>query len=268
MRRFLVAGNWKMHGDSEMTTELISAVARSVLEIATISEQKALPYDILVCPPAPYLGQAVQASASQPIAIGAQNVSQYLNGAFTGEISLSMLSDLGCEYVLLGHSERREVFGETNQLVAEKFAACAAHESGVTPILCVGETLEERQAGTTEAVVAEQLGVVLDLVGVDAFNNAVVAYEPIWAIGTGETASPEQAQEVHAFIRAKLAEKDVDIANKVQILYGGSVKSGNASELFAQTDIDGGLVGGASLEIDNFAGICEAAEKLAALESQ
>lgn len=267
MRRFLVAGNWKLHGSSEMTAELISGVARRVLEIATISEQKALPYDILVCPPAPYLAQAVAASESQPIAVGGQNVSQHLSGAFTGEMSLPMMSDVGCEYVLLGHSERRELFGETNQLVAEKFAACVAHESAITPVLCVGETLEQRNAGSTEAVVAEQLDVVLDWLGIEAFNNAVIAYEPVWAIGTGETASPEQAQEVHAFIRAKLAEKDAGIADKVQILYGGSVKPSNASELFAQTDIDGGLVGGASLDIESFAGICEAVEKLTTLES-
>jgi len=263
MRRFLVAGNWKMHGDSEMTAELISGVARGALEIATISEQKALPYDILVCPPAPYLAQAVTASDCQPIAIGAQNVSAALDGAFTGEISLPMLSDLGCDYVLLGHSERRQLFGESSQFIAEKFAACVAHDSGITPILCVGETLEDRNAGTTEAVVTEQLDAILDELGIEAFANAVIAYEPVWAIGTGETASPAQAQEVHAFIRAKLADKDAKIAEKVQILYGGSVKPSNAAELFAQTDIDGGLVGGASLDIDSFVGICEAAEKSA-----
>lgn len=267
MRRFLVAGNWKLHGSSEMTAELISGVARRVLEIATISEQKALPYDILVCPPAPYLAQAVTASESQPMAVGGQNVSQHLTGAFTGEMSLPMMSDIGCEYVLLGHSERRELFGETDQQIAEKFAACVAHESGITPILCVGETLEQRKSGATETVVAEQLDAVLGQIGIEAFSNAVIAYEPVWAIGTGETASPEQAQEVHAFIRAKLAEKSAEIADKLRILYGGSVKPGNASELFAQPDIDGGLVGGASLDVDSFAGICEAAEKLATLES-
>lgn len=251
-----------MHGSVEMTAELISGVARRVLEMATISEQRALPYDILVCPPAPYLTQAVALSDSQPISVGAQNVSPFEDGAFTGEVSLQMLAEIGCEYVLLGHSERRELFAETDLQVAEKFAACVASSSKIIPVLCIGETLAERQAGETQAVVARQLDAVLEISGIAGFNNAAVAYEPVWAIGTGETASPAQAQEVHAFIRCRLAELDTDIAAQLQILYGGSVKPENAEELFSQTDIDGGLIGGASLKIESFAGICEAAEKL------
>lgn len=262
MRRLLVAGNWKMHGSVEMTAELIAGVSRRVLEMATLSEQRALPYDILVCPPAPYLAQAVANADCQPISVGAQNVSPHEQGAYTGEISLPMLAELGCEYVLLGHSERRELFGETDEQVAEKFSACVAGTDQVTPVLCIGETLAQRQADETEAVVSKQLDAVLDKVGIEGFSQAIIAYEPVWAIGTGETASPEQAQEVHAAIRGKLAKLNADIAAQVQILYGGSVKPTNAAELFSQTDIDGGLIGGASLDIDSFAGICEAAEEL------
>ncbi len=263
MRRFLVAGNWKMHGSSEMTADLIFGVARRAFDAARLSEQKELSYDILVCPPAPYLGQAVNNSESLPIAVGAQNASQHESGAFTGEISLAMLSELGCEYVLLGHSERRELFAESDALIAEKFAACVANSSAsLIPVLCIGETLQDRQAGNTEAVVEAQLDAVINKVGIAAFDNAVIAYEPVWAIGTGETASPEQAQEVHAFIRAKLNGLDAAIADKIRIVYGGSVKPSNAAELFAQKDIDGGLIGGASLDVDSFSGICEATQKL------
>lgn len=263
MRRLMVAGKWKMHGSLEMTSELIAGVSRRVLEMATISEQRALPYDILMCPPAPYLGQAVELSDSLPIAIGAQNVSPHAQGAYTGEVSLPMLSELGCEYVLLGHSERRELFAESNTDVAEKFLACIESNTAIVPVLCIGESLSQRQAGETQSVVAAQLDAVIAKVGIAGFVNAIVAYEPVWAIGTGETASPEQAQDVHAFIRTKLAALDADIAAGLQILYGGSVKPSNAEELFAQADIDGGLIGGASLEVESFAGICEAAEKLA-----
>ena len=252
-----------MHGSQEMTAELISGISRQVLEMASIRGQRALRYDIVVCPPAPYLAQAVAASDSQPIAVGAQNVSAHERGAYTGEVSLSMLAELGVEYVLLGHSERRQLFGETSRQVADKFAACVASSSTVIPVLCVGETLADRQSGSTEQVVGDQLDAVLETVGIAGFENAVVAYEPVWAIGTGETASPNQAQEVHAFIRQKLAQLSAEIANGLQIVYGGSVKASNASELFSQTDIDGGLIGGASLQIDSFAGICAAAEKLA-----
>lgn len=252
-----------MHGSSEMTSELISEVSRQVLDTASLSEQRSLAYDIVVCPPTAYLSKAVAASDSLPIEIGGQNVSQYFEGAYTGEVSLPMLTEVGCKYVLIGHSERRELFGETDQDVAEKFAACAKSDAQIVPILCVGESLAERQAGDTQKVVGKQLDAVIEKVGVASFANAIVAYEPVWAIGTGETASPEQAQEVHAFIRDKITQMNAEIGVNMRILYGGSVKPGNAQSLFAQTDIDGGLVGGASLDADSFAGICEAAHKLA-----
>lgn len=260
MRRFLVAGNWKMNGSLVVTTELINGISSSVLKSAESSE---LPYDILVCPPVVFLSQAASDAFSTPIKIGAQNVSQFDSGAYTGELALSMLADVACEYVLLGHSERRELFLESDQQVAEKFEACIKSDYNIVPVLCIGETLLDRQSGNTEAVIAKQLDAVIALVGIDGFANAVVAYEPVWAIGTGETASPEQAQEVHAFIRKKLKDLNESIANKVQILYGGSVKASNAEELFAQKDIDGGLIGGASLTVDSFTGICKVAQKLA-----
>lgn len=263
MRRFLVAGNWKMHGSLEMTAELISGISRSVLEMASLSEQRELAYDILVCPPAVYLQHAVSAAQSQPVAIGAQNVNAHDSGAYTGEIALPMLAELGCDYVLLGHSERRELFLETDVQIADKFAACVAEPQRITPVLCVGETLDERKQGATEQVVGRQLDAVLNQVGIQQMKNAVIAYEPVWAIGTGETASPEQAQEVHAFIRARLAEHDAEIAASMRILYGGSVKADNAELLFAQPDIDGGLIGGAALKVESFVGICRAAQKLA-----
>jgi len=262
MRRFLVAGNWKMHGSSEMTADLISGVARRAFDAALLSEKRALCYDILVCPPAPYLSQAVHDADAQSISIGAQNVCQHDAGAYTGEMSLPMLAEIGCEYALLGHSERRELYCEEDSTVAEKFSACVNSPSNVVPILCVGETLEDRQGGKTESVVERQLDAVLEKVGIEGFKNAVIAYEPVWAIGTGETASPDQAQEVHAFIREKLATMNKEIGEGIQILYGGSVKPANAEELFAQKDIDGGLIGGASLDVDSFASICEVAQKL------
>lgn len=262
MRRLLVAGNWKMHGSVNLTAELISGVASSVSRIVG---QNPMGFDVLVCPPAPYLAFASEQSNKQSVRVfvGAQNVSPYDSGAFTGEISLSMIAELGCAYVLVGHSERRELNGESDQLVAEKFAACVASNSDVVPILCVGESLTEREEGNTESVVARQINAVIDKVGVTAMKNAVIAYEPVWAIGTGKTASPEQAQLVHAYIRGLLKEHDAEIANAIQLLYGGSVKPGNAEQLFAQPDIDGGLIGGASLDVESFAGICEAAQKLA-----
>ena len=195
MRRFLVAGNWKMHGSSKMTTELISGITSSVYENAANGE---LSYDILVCPPAPYLSQAVNTvggNKNPHVFVGAQDVSPFEKGAYTGEISLPMLADLGCKYALLGHSERRHVFGETNDSVAEKFAACAVSETDIIPVLCVGETLSDREAGNTEAVVGTQIDAVLDIVGIAGFANAVIAYEPVWAIGTGVTATPQQAQD-------------------------------------------------------------------------
>jgi len=262
MRRFLVAGNWKMNGSHVMTDQLIADITDAVLKTAS---EATLAYDVLVCPPAPYLSQAAALVESEesPVMVGAQNVSDQNSGAYTGEQSLSMLADIGCKYVLLGHSERRELFGETNKIVAQKFAACIGSEDNIIPVLCIGETLAQREAGETQSTVASQIDAVLELVGIQGLSNAVIAYEPVWAIGTGVTASPEQAQDVHAFIRTKLSELDAQIADRIQILYGGSVKPTNAEELFAQQDIDGGLIGGASLQAESFAGICEAARKLA-----
>jgi triosephosphate isomerase len=261
-RRLLIAGNWKMHGSVEMATDLISEVSRSVLDAATLGEQRELAYDILVCPPSILIPSAAKAADSQPILLGAQNVHPKEQGAFTGELSIGMLAEFGCQYVLLGHSERRELFGETDAMVADKFAACIGSGS-LIPILCIGETLSERQSDQTEKVVSAQLDAVLDKVGIDSFKNAVIAYEPVWAIGTGETATPEQAQRVHAFIRTKLAKLDGDIADALRILYGGSMKAENASDLLSQADIDGGLIGGASLKVSSFSAICDAAHTLA-----
>ena len=242
----LVAGNWKMNGDPSLVEGMAAALAG---------------YDgaaqMVVCPPFPYLAQARQAFASH-IAIGAQNLSDQEEGAYTGEVSASMLADAGCGYVIIGHSERRALYGETDALIAAKFAR--AQTEGLVPILCVGETLEEREAGKTEAVVCGQLQAVIDAAGIEAFARAVVAYEPVWAIGTGMTASPEQAQEVHATLRQTVASYSADIAASLPLLYGGSVKADNAALLFAQTDIDGGLIGGASLTADSFIAICQAAE--------
>lgn len=261
MRRFLVAGNWKMNGSHQMTTDLISGIAQGVLEKASDSDPG---YDILVCPPAPYLSHAVTVSksASDLVMVGGQDVSPFEEGAYTGEISLPMLAELECKYVLLGHSERRHIFGETSESVAEKFAACAGSETDIVPVLCVGESLPDREQGNTEAVIGAQIDAVLDIVGIAGFANAVIAYEPVWAIGTGVTATPEQAQEVHAFIRRKLAALNAQTAQAIQIVYGGSVKPDNAEDLFAAPDIDGGLIGGAALNVDSFVGICDAAKKL------
>jgi len=268
MRRLLVAGNWKMHGSVEMTVELITGVSQAVSAAGPV-----LPYDILVCPPAPFLAKAVDVvnNKDAQIYVGAQNVSAFTHGAYTGEIALPMLAELACKFVLLGHSERREHYAESDDVVAEKFAACSQSEAEIVPVLCVGETLAEREAGNTELVVARQINAVLEKTGIEAFTKtygnteqrAVIAYEPVWAIGTGKTASPEQAQEVHRFIRELLGKHSESVATKIQLLYGGSVKPANAQELFEQTDIDGGLIGGASLDVESFAGICEVAQKLA-----
>lgn len=248
-----------MHGSQTMTAELINGIAE---RLQSLSGDRG--FDVLVCPPSPYLGTAKPLCVDAGIALGAQNVNPHQQGAYTGEIALPMLTDFGCDYVLLGHSERREIYGETDPEVAEKFAACVAETSSVIPVLCIGETLEQRQAGDTENVIDLQLDAVLQVTGIAGFARAVIAYEPVWAIGTGETATPEQAQQVHQFIRNKLSALDSSIAGKLQILYGGSMKPGNAAELLAQTDIDGGLIGGAALQADSFAGICEAAHALSA----
>jgi len=248
MRKKLVAGNWKMHGSLAENAALLAAIKPALARIEAV-----------VCVPFPYLAQAQAELAGSSIAWGAQNVSEQSKGAFTGEVSTAMLLDFGCKYVIVGHSERRSLYGETDQLVASKYMAAQA--AGLTPVLCVGESLEERESGVTEAVVARQLDAVINAAGVASLANAVVAYEPVWAIGTGKTASPEQAQAVHAYIRGKVAALDAAVADQLIIQYGGSVKAANASELMAQPDIDGGLIGGASLVADEFIAICRAAAK-------
>jgi triosephosphate isomerase len=247
MRKKLVAGNWKMHGSLAENAALLSALKPALAGIEAV-----------VCVPFPYLSQAQAALAGSSIAWGAQNLSEHSKGAYTGEVSASMLRDFGCSYVIVGHSERRSLYGESDQQVAAKFIAAQA--GGLVPILCVGESLEEREAGITEQVVARQLDAVIGAAGIGALANAIVAYEPVWAIGTGKTASPEQAQAVHAFIRGKIAGLDAAIADGLVIQYGGSVKAANAAELLAQPDIDGGLIGGASLIADEFVAICRAAK--------
>ena len=214
---------------------------------------------VAVCVPFPYLAQAQSVLTGTSVVWGAQNLSEQPQGAFTGEVSASMLQDFACRYVLVGHSERRSIYGETDSLVAEKFAVALA--AGLRPVLCVGETLDQREAGQTVAVVSAQIDAVLNRVGVAAFANAVVAYEPVWAIGTGRTATSEQAQEVHAAIRAQIAQADAGVASGLQILYGGSMKPSNAAELLGMPDIDGGLIGGASLVAADFLAICSAAAK-------
>ena len=212
---------------------------------------------LLICPPFPYLAASAAQVAGSRVAVGAQNVSAHESGAYTGEVAAGMLRDCGCEYVIVGHSERRTLYGETSAAVANKFTA--ALEAGLTPVLCIGETLEDRESGVTESVIDEQLGAVIDVAGIEAFADAVVAYEPVWAIGTGKTASPEQAQDVHRHIRSHLAAKDESIAAGTLILYGGSMKGDNATGLLGMPDIDGGLIGGASLKANDFLAIAEAA---------
>ena len=249
MRTKLVAGNWKMNGSLASNAHLLSALTSGA--VASFNAKLA------VCVPYPYLSQANLALAGTTVALGAQDVSEHEKGAFTGEVSAAMLMDFGCRYVLVGHSERRSFYGDTDAVVAAKFdAACKA---GLVPILCVGESLAEREAGTTLQVVTRQLDAVLAKSGVAALAAAVVAYEPVWAIGTGLTATPAQAQEVHAQIRARIATESIEIAANVQILYGGSMKPSNAAELLCQSDIDGGLIGGAALVAEDFLAIAKAA---------
>lgn len=249
MRRPLVAGNWKMHGTRASVAELIEGLSQQVLP-ADI--------DVAVFPSSLHIAQVVQGLSGNAVRVGAQDCSaQVEQGALTGELATSQLVDDGCEFVLVGHSERRLILGESDEVVARKFAAVQA--AGLIPVLCLGETREQREANATLGVVGGQLAAVIDALGVDALKNAVVAYEPVWAIGTGLTATPEQAQEVHAAIRAQVAQLDADVATGLRILYGGSVKAASAAELFGMQDIDGGLVGGASLNADEFGAICRAA---------
>lgn len=234
-----------MHGRDTMAAQLAGAVAAAAPACETI-----------LCAPFPYLQRVRDALAGSSVQLGAQTLSEHEDGAYTGEISAEMLVDCGCTHVIVGHSERRSLFGEADAQVAAKFLR--AREAGLTPILCVGESQAEREAGETEQVVRRQLQAVIDAAGIAAFADTIIAYEPVWAIGTGLTASPEQAQAVHAFIRALLAAQDPAVAERVPVLYGGSVKSDNAAALFAGADIDGGLIGGASLDADSFLAICAA----------
>ena len=249
MRRQMVAGNWKMHGSR--------AVNQALLGELEMSLKPEWPIDIVVFPPYVYLSDAVRMLEGGRIAVGAQDVCAESGGAFTGQVCGSMLKDVGCTHVIVGHSERRRWYHEDDALVARKFAAVLAAD--MTPILCVGETLEEREAKQTEAVISRQLDAVIAVHGVGGFARGVLAYEPVWAIGTGRTASPEQAQQVHTFLRNRIHAQDAKIARHLRILYGGSVKAGNAAELFSMPDVDGGLVGGASLSADEFQQICAAA---------
>ena len=248
MRRRIVAGNWKLHGDRAFAASLLDAIA---------AEPAHGGVEQVILPPLPYLGELVQRYAGRGLRFGAQDVSANEKGAYTGEVSASMLADVGATYGLVGHSERREYHHESNQLVARKFHA--AKKAGLVPLLCVGETLEDRENGRTWWRLEQQLEPLLADGGVAALEGAVIAYEPVWAIGTGRTATPEQAQEVHAFIRGEISGCDARIAGSLPILYGGSVKPDNAAELFAQPDVDGGLVGGASLKAEDFLAIVRAA---------
>ncbi len=250
MRRPLIAGNWKMHGSRSSVAALLDGIQSGMGAV-----RKA---EAAVCPPFVYLAQVQTQLAGSAVAWGAQNLSHEKSGAFTGEVSADMLTDFACKYVIVGHSERRAIYGESDDLVAKKYAA--AQQAKLIPVLCVGELLEERESGATESVVARQLDAVLNNSGIASFADAVIAYEPVWAIGTGRTASPQQAQDVHAFIRARLRKQNAAIAEGVRILYGGSVKASNAAEIFHMSDVDGGLIGGASLKADEFLAICKAAD--------
>ena len=249
MRQALVAGNWKMNGSLENNEALLKGLLEQLDDVTA---------KVAVCPSFVYLSQARDLLAGSQVGFGGQDLSTEASGAFTGEISAEMLNDFGCEYVIVGHSERRDNHGETNELVAQKTQV--ALNAGLTPLFCVGEHLEDRESEQTEAVIAAQLDAAIETCGIDAFENIVIAYEPVWAIGTGKTATSEQAQEVHAFIRNRLAGHDQNVAEQTTILYGGSVKAANAEELFSMPDVDGGLVGGASLDAAEFAAICKAAK--------
>lgn len=249
MRQPMIAGNWKMNGSSASVKELIAGIKAGMASVNKAA--------VVVCPPAIYIPQVMAEIKGSKIACGSQNICDQDKGAFTGEIAGSMLKDLGCQYAIIGHSERRSLYGESDELIAKRFAA--ARRAGIKPIFCIGETLAEREKGITNDVCARQIDAVIALEGVAALADGVIAYEPVWAIGTGKTASPQQAQEVHAFIRSKIAKLDKVVAEKVQILYGGSMNAANAAELLAQPDIDGGLIGGASLKAEDFLTICRAA---------
>lgn len=256
MRRKLVVGNWKMHGSLAQNHRLMTSMMAGLRDLQNA--------DFAVCVPSPYLFQAEQMLQGSNIAWGGQNVHRCQEGAYTGAVSARMLADFDCTYAIIGHSERRILVHETNTSAAASFGA--ALQAGITPIFCVGESLEERQAGVSEAVVASQMIAILDTLGMQVISKAVqlravLAYEPAWAIGTGNTATPEQAQRMHAYIRKLVAERAPDIAHRVRIIYGGSVNPSNAAQLFVMPDIDGGLIGRCSLEPDEFIGICRAASE-------
>lgn len=246
MRRPLVAANWKMNGDKASNKALLETVIASL---------NTTDVDVVIAAPYVYLEQVSQYCKANGLLLAAQNVSEFDAGAYTGEIAASMLADVGCQFSIIGHSERRQYFQESDAQIASKFLQLQAH--GICPILCVGESLQEREAGLTEKVVSQQLQAVMETAGVANFSNAVVAYEPVWAIGTGETASPEQAQAVHKFLRKCVETFDKDISAQLRIIYGGSVNENNAADLFDQADIDGGLIGGASLNAESFIKICK-----------
>ena len=247
MRKTIVAGNWKMNASKESVNSLIEGILSGMSDVSS---------DVIVCAPFPYLSQVESLINNSDLKLGAQNLNVNLKGAFTGEVSADMIKDFGAQHVIVGHSERRSLYGETSTVVAEKTKA--AIDAGLTPLLCVGESLEERESGRTEAVVAEQLNAVISLLGIDVFDGIIIAYEPVWAIGTGLTASPEQAQSVHLFIRKLLADSSERVAQETPILYGGSMNAGNAADLISCADIDGGLIGGAALKADDFLQICKA----------
>jgi triosephosphate isomerase (TIM) len=250
MRQPLIAGNWKMNGSRASVERLLSGVVAGASDVRHS--------ELAVCPPFPFLPMAEQALVGSSVRLGAQNACTEDAGAFTGEVSAAMLADFGCRYVICGHSERRSLYGEDEPVIARKLAAIL--RAGLTPILCVGETLEQREGGATESVIAGQIDGIIALCGIDTFGLIELAYEPVWAIGTGRTATPAQAQEVHAFIRNRLAGHSQSVADKIRILYGGSMKASNAPELLGQPDIDGGLIGGASLNAEEFLAIGKAGD--------
>ena len=247
MRKTIVAGNWKMNASKETVNSLIEGILSGMNEVSS---------EVIVCAPFPYLSQVESLINNSKLMLGAQNLNVNPAGAYTGEVSADMIKDFGAQYVIVGHSERRSLYGETNAIVAEKTKAAIG--AGLTPLLCVGESLEDRESGKTEAIVEEQINAVIDLIGIESFDQVIIAYEPVWAIGTGLTATPEQAQAVHLFIRNLLADSSEKIAKRTPILYGGSMNAGNAADLISCSDIDGGLIGGAALKAEDFLQICKA----------
>ena len=247
MRKTIVAGNWKMNASKESVNTLIEGILSGMNEASS---------EVIVCAPFPYLSQVESLIQGSSLMLGAQNLNVNSAGAYTGEVSADMIKDFGAQHVIVGHSERRSLYAETNAIVAEKTKT--AIDAGLTPLLCVGESLEDRESGNTEAIVEEQINAVIDLIGIESFDQVIIAYEPVWAIGTGLTATPEQAQAVHLFIRNLLADSSEKIAKRTPILYGGSMNAGNAADLISCSDIDGGLIGGAALKAEDFLQICKA----------